>query len=173
MEKRDQVVLAALVIGLLVGAAATYALAGASLGRTTTTTVASPPTISTVTTTSTTVSTTSIVSVSTVTAAKSAAFALSVGVDRPDYTTNQLILVNGSVSPTPNFPLNVTLIVTSPLGVIAIASSPVSNTNGSYSYTLRAGAAGWVVGVYGVSAVCVDFGATGTATTQFTYEVPV
>jgi hypothetical protein len=38
MQKRDQAVLAALVIGLLVGAAATYALAGVALGRTTTTT---------------------------------------------------------------------------------------------------------------------------------------
>jgi len=38
VQKRDQAVLAALVIGLLVGAAATYALAGAGLSRTTTTT---------------------------------------------------------------------------------------------------------------------------------------
>jgi len=38
MQKRDQAVLAALVIGLLVGAAATYALAGVALGRTSTTT---------------------------------------------------------------------------------------------------------------------------------------
>jgi hypothetical protein len=37
MQKRDQVALAALVIGLLVGAAATYALAGTGLSRTTTT----------------------------------------------------------------------------------------------------------------------------------------
>jgi len=34
MQKRDQVILAALVIGLLVGAVATYALAGPTLGRT-------------------------------------------------------------------------------------------------------------------------------------------
>jgi hypothetical protein len=38
MHKKDQAVLAGLVIGLLVGAAATYALAGASLSRTATTT---------------------------------------------------------------------------------------------------------------------------------------
>jgi len=38
MQKRDQVFLAALVIGLLIGAAATYALAGVGLSRTTTTT---------------------------------------------------------------------------------------------------------------------------------------
>jgi hypothetical protein len=49
MQERDQAVVAALVIGLLVGAAATYALAGASLGRTTTTTL--PPITSTTTAT--------------------------------------------------------------------------------------------------------------------------
>jgi hypothetical protein len=43
MQKRDQAVLAALVIGLLVGAAATYALAAAGLSRTTTTTTTLAP----------------------------------------------------------------------------------------------------------------------------------
>ena len=57
MQKKDGAVLAALVIGLLVGAAATYAFEAASLTRTTTTTVASPPVISTVTTTVTSVQT--------------------------------------------------------------------------------------------------------------------
>lgn len=38
MQKSDQAVFAALVIGLLIGAAATYALAGASISRRTTTT---------------------------------------------------------------------------------------------------------------------------------------
>jgi hypothetical protein len=42
MQKRDQAVLAALVIGLLVGVGTTYTLAGASLGRTNTTTTTSP-----------------------------------------------------------------------------------------------------------------------------------
>jgi len=37
MQKKDQALLAALVIGLLIGAAATYTLAGAGLSRTTTT----------------------------------------------------------------------------------------------------------------------------------------
>jgi hypothetical protein len=50
MQKRDQAVLAALVIGLLIGAAATYVLAGASLSRTATT----PTTLAPVTITSTT-----------------------------------------------------------------------------------------------------------------------
>jgi hypothetical protein len=127
----------------------------------------------TTTTTSTTVSTTSIVSVSTVTAAKSAAFALSVGVGRQDYTTNQPILVDGSVSPALS-PLNVTLIVTSPASVAATATSRVSSINGSYSYTLVAsGSSAWVTGVYTVTAICVAFGATETATTQFTYTVRV
>jgi hypothetical protein len=47
MQKSDQVVLAALVIGLLIGAAATYALAGAALERTTTTTLTSTTTATT------------------------------------------------------------------------------------------------------------------------------
>jgi hypothetical protein len=109
-----------------------------------------------------------------VTAAKSAAFALSVRVDRQAYTTNQPILVSGSVSPAPNVPSNVTLIVTSPCCVAATATSRVSGIDGSYSYTLVAGgSSAWVVGVYTVTAICVAFGATETATTQFTFAVPV
>jgi hypothetical protein len=128
----------------------------------------------TTTTTSTTVSTTSIVSVSTVTAAKSAAFALSVRVDRQDYTRNQLILVSGSVSPTPNIPSNVTLIVISPVGVAVTATSRVSNSNGSYSYTLVAGSSSaWVSALYTVTAIWVVPGANETAITQFAYTVPV
>ncbi len=127
----------------------------------------------TTTTTSTTVSTTRIVSVSTVTATKSATFALSVSVDRQAYTTNYPILVSGSVSPTPNIPSNVTLIVISPAGVAATAISRVSNSNGSYSYSLVAGgSSAWVSGVYVVTAIWVVPGANETATTQFTYTVP-
>lgn len=144
-----------------------------STATSTSTLLSTTTTTETTTTISTTISTTSVVSVSTVTAAKSVASALSVRVNRPDYTTNQTILVNGSVFPAPNFPLNVTLIVTSPEGVIAIASSPVSNANGSYSYTLLARGPGWVVGVYAVTAICVDYGVTETANTQFTFAVPV
>jgi len=107
------------------------------------------------------------------TASKSAAFALSVRVDRQDYTTGQPILVNGSVSPASS-PLNVTLIVTSPASVAATATSRVSSIGGSYSHTLVAGGSpAWVSGVYTVTAVCVAFGATETATTQFAYTVQV
>jgi hypothetical protein len=49
MQKRDQAVLAALVIGLFIGAAATYALAG-SLSRTTTTTTTLTSTTTEITT---------------------------------------------------------------------------------------------------------------------------
>jgi hypothetical protein len=178
MQKRDQAVLAALVIGLLVGAAATYALAGPTLGRTTTTTVASPPATSTVTTTSTTVSTTSVVSVSTLTASSTAAFALSVRVDRGDYTANQPILVNGSVLPGPNasgtLSQDVTLVVIGPFGVVANTTSPVSRSNYSYSYALVAGASsGWVPGQYTIIVLCTAYGATETAMTQFSYQLPV
>jgi hypothetical protein len=47
MQNRDQVAIAALVIGLLIGAAATYALAAASPGRTITTTTTLPAVTST------------------------------------------------------------------------------------------------------------------------------
>jgi hypothetical protein len=177
MQKRDQAVLAALVIGLLIGAVAAYALAATTFGRTSTTTVASPPATSTLTTTSTTVSTTSVVSVSTLTASSMAAFALSVRVDRGDYTANQPILVNGSVFPGPNaygsLSPDVTLVVIGPLGVVANTTSPVSRLNYSYSYTLVAGASsGWVPGQYTVVVLCTAYGATETATTQFVFAVP-
>ncbi len=127
----------------------------------------------TTTTTSTTVSTTTVVSVSTLTATNSAAFALSVRVDRPCYTTSQPILVNGSVSRAPTTPTNLTLIVTGPAGTAAAATSRVSSINGSYSYTFVAGGSvAWVTGVYTVTAVCVAFGVAETATTQFVYTVP-
>jgi hypothetical protein len=143
-----------------------------SLSTVTRTSFSTTTSTETTTTTSTTVYTTSIVSVSTVTAAKSAAFALSVRVDRQDCTTNQPILVNGSVSPAPNAPSNVTLVVTSGFGVAATATSRVSGINGSYSYTLVAGgSSAWVSGVYTVTAICVAFGATETATTQFNYSI--
>jgi len=147
---------------------------GPSLSTITRTSFSTTTNTETTTTTSTTVSTTSFVSVSTVTAAKSAAFALSVRVNRVAYTTNEPILVNGSVSPAPYFPLNVTvtLIVISGFGVVATGTSQVSTVNGSYSYTLVAGgSSAWVSGVYTVTAICV-FGATETATTQFDYAVP-
>ena len=147
---------------------------GPSLSTITRTSFSTTTSTETTTTTSTTVSTTSIVSVSTVTATKSAAFALSVRVDRQSYTTNYPILVNGSVSPAPNAPSSVTLIVTGPAGVAATATSRVSSINGSYSYTLVAGGSSvWVVGTYTVTAICVQGGATETATTQFTYAIPV
>jgi hypothetical protein len=146
---------------------------GPSLSTITRTSFSTATSTETTTTTSTTVSTTSIVSVSTVTAAKSTAFALSVRVDSVDYTTKQPILVNGNVYPAPDAPSNVTLVVTSPAGVAATATSRVSTVNGSYSYTLVAGGSlAWVTGVYTVTAICVAFGATETASTQFTYVVP-
>lgn len=134
---------------------------------TSTSTATSVSTIIGTATTSTTVITTSIVLVS------KAAFALSVRLDRATYTANQPITVNGSVSPVPNAHSNVTLIVTSPAGVAATATSWVSSINGSYSYTLVAGgSSAWVSGVYTVTAICVAFGATETASTQFAYTLP-
>ena len=57
--------------------------------------------------------------------------------------------------------------------VAATATSRVSGIDGSYSYTLVVGgSSAWVVGVYTVTALCVAFGATETATTQFAYVVP-
>jgi hypothetical protein len=50
MQKRDQVVFAALVTGLLIGAASTYALAGAGLSRTTTSTLIQTVTVNQTTT---------------------------------------------------------------------------------------------------------------------------
>ena len=142
---------------------------GPSLSTITRTSFSTTTSTETTTTTSTTVSTTSIVSVSTVTAATSGAFALSVRVDRQSYTANEPILVNGSVYPPPSDPFNVTLVVTGPAGVTATASSRVNSINGSYSYTLVAGGSTvWVTGVYTVTAICVQFSAVETATTQFT-----
>lgn len=142
---------------------------GLSLSTTTRTSFSTMTSTETTTITSTTVITITPVSVSRV------AFALSVRVDRQGYTTNYPILLNGSVSPAPNAfsNVNVTLIVISPAGVAATASSHVSGVNGNYSYTLVAGGSGfWVSGVYSVTAICVWSGATETATTQFTYTVP-
>ncbi len=128
----------------------------------------------TITSTTTTVSTTKVVSVSTVTATSSAAFVLSVHVERPTYTTNQTILVNGSVSPVPQPPSYVFISVISPTGNVTTATSRVGMTNGSYTYALMAGGSPfWVTGVYTVVAVSVAFGATETATTQFVFVVPV
>jgi len=144
------------------------------VGTTTITTTASETAISieTTTTTATTTSTTSLVSVSTVTATITAAFALSVRVDSPDYTTNQPILLSGSVFPVPNAS-DVFLIVTGPAGAVAIVTSRTSSINGSYSYTLvTGGSPAWVTGHYTVTAVCAAFSATETATAQFTYVVP-
>lgn len=104
----------------------------------------------------------------------STAFELSIGVDRSAYTGNEPMLVNGSVSPPPNSPTNATLIVTSPVGVVATATSQVSTANGSYSYRfVTGGTSGWVSGTYSVTVVCVAFGETETATTTFTFTAPV
>jgi hypothetical protein len=63
MQKRDRVILAALVAGLLIGAAAAYALAAASPGRTITTTTTLPAVTITSTTTVTASATSTIQSV--------------------------------------------------------------------------------------------------------------
>ena len=142
---------------------------GPSLSTITRTSFSTTTSTETTTTTSTTVITNTAVLVSRV------AFALSVRVDRQVYTTNYPILVNGSVSPAPNAPSNVSvsLIVISPAGVAATATSRVSSIDGSYSYTLVAGgSSAWVVGTYSVTAICMWSGATETATTQFNYVVP-
>lgn len=147
---------------------------GPSISTTTRTSFSISTSTATTTTTTTIASTTSLVSVSTVTATNTAGFALSVRVDRQDYTTNQSILVNGTVSPPPISPSSVTLIVTGPNGVAATANSEVSMTNGSYSYTFLAGGSpAWVVGAYTVTAICTESGATEAATAQFSFAVPV
>jgi len=106
-------------------------------------------------------------------AGSTAAFQLSVGVDRAAYTGNESMLVSGSVSPPPSAPLNATIIITGPVGVVATATSQVSSTNGSYSYRfVTGGTSGWVSGSYTVTAVCVAFGETETATATFTFAIP-
>lgn len=110
---------------------------------------------------------------STSSGANSTAFQLSVGVDRPEYTGNESILVSGRVSPPPNSPSNATLIITSPGGAVATATSQVSTVNGSYSYRfVTGGTSGWVSGTYTVTVVCVAFGETETATANFTFAAP-
>ncbi|HVC27813.1 MAG TPA: hypothetical protein VND40_06590 [Nitrososphaerales archaeon] len=132
----------------------------------------------TTTTTTTMVSTSSVVSVSTVTgtATSSGAFALSVRTDMFDYQANEPIIVSGSISPGPNANggySDVNLIVVGPEGIVANATSQVSTTNFSYSYTLVAGNySAWPGGGYTVVAVCTAFGTTETATTQFIIAVP-
>jgi hypothetical protein len=101
------------------------------------------------------------------------AFQLSVAVDRSAYTSNESMVVSGIASPPPNAPANATIIVTSPVGVVATASSQVSTTNGSYSYRfVTGGTPGWVSGTYTVTVVCVAYGETVTATATFAYAVP-
>lgn len=132
------------------------------------------PLISTVTSTETTtstlttVSTTSVLSVSTETVFTTA-FALSVSVNSSSYAAGYPILVRGSVGPVPNAPTNVTLVISAIGIVFATATTPLSITNGTYSYTLVAGE--WEVGVYTLTAICVAFGVPETATTQFTMGV--
>jgi len=151
---------------------------GPSLSTITSTALSTITRTETATTTSTTVSTTSVVSVSTVNASSTAPFALSVRVDRGEYTANQPILVNGSVLPGPDaygtLADFVTLVVIGPDGVIASANSQVSRLNYSYSYTLVAGGSSdWFTGDYTIIAFCTAYGATETATTQFVYALPV
>jgi hypothetical protein len=101
------------------------------------------------------------------------AFQLSVGVNNSAYSGNESMLVSGSVSPPPNAPSNVTVIITSPVGVVATATSQVSTVNGSYSHAfVTGGTPGWVSGTYTVTVVCVAFGETDTATATFTFTVP-
>lgn len=178
MDSKNVVLGAFVVLTLIFASIATIEYSrGPSLSTITRTSFSTMTSTETATTTSTTLSTTSIVSVSTVTASTTAAFALSVRVDRAAYTTNEPVLVSGSVLPGPNAYgsiSNVTLVVIGPIGVIATASRGESTINGSYSYTLvTEGSSVWLAGSYTVAAICVAYGATETATTQFVFEVPV
>ena len=81
------------------------------------------------------------------------------------------MVISGSVSPPPAGLSNVTISITGPQGVVAVATSAVSATNGSYSYHLVTGGSNeWVSGTYTVRGVWTAFGQTETATANFEFE---
>jgi hypothetical protein len=101
------------------------------------------------------------------------AVAMSIETDRPAYTSGESMLISGSVSPPPSAPSNVTITITGPQGVVAVATSAVSTTNGSYSYHLvTGGSSGWVSGTYTVMGVWSVLGQNETATTSFELAFP-
>jgi len=102
-------------------------------------------------------------------------YGLSIQVDRTSYTANAQIVVNGSVSPPPSAITNVAITVKNPVGaVVAVASSPVSTSTGSYSSGLATGSlsCGWITGTYMVIGVWNSLGQTANATTNFTFAQP-
>jgi hypothetical protein len=113
------------------------------------------------------------VSTTTTTTTVNASAVMSIRTDRPAYTSGESMVVSGSVSPPPGAPSNVTITITGPQGVVVVATSAVSTTNGSYSYRLvTGGAGGWVTGTYSIRGVWTASGRTETATTSFEFALP-
>lgn len=110
---------------------------------------------------------------STLSSTPSSGYSLSIAADRPEYTINDSVTVRGSLSPPPQAASNVTIAVDGPLGVVAMATTPVSVADGTFECTFVAGGAGgWVTGVYGVTARWSLSAENATATTAFGYSVP-
>jgi hypothetical protein len=96
---------------------------------------------------------------------------MSIETDRSAYATGAVMIISGGVSPPPSGPSNVTVSITGPQGVVAVATNPVSITNGSYSYHLvTGGSSEWVSGTYTVRGVWTAFGESETAMTNFEFE---
>jgi hypothetical protein len=113
-----------------------------------------------------------VVSTTATTVSTSSGYQMSIETDRSAYAIGGVIIIGGSVTPPPPGASNATITVTSPQGVVAIATSAVSTTNGSYSYHLATGGNdnNWVSGTYTARGDWTAFGQTETAMTHFEFE---
>jgi len=113
-----------------------------------------------------TTTTTATVTISTV-------YRMSIETDKSAYTSNESMLISGSVSPAPAAPSNVTITIMGPQGVVAVATTAASTADGSYSYHLVTGGNGiWAAGTYLVMGIWTGLGQNETATTSFEFVVP-
>lgn len=113
-----------------------------------------------------------VVSTTTTTVSTSSGYQMSIETDSSAYAIGDEMYIGGGVSPPPAGASNVTITITGPQGAVAVATSAVSATNGSYSYHLVTGGSGndWVSGTYTVRGDWTAFGQTETAMTHFEFE---
>jgi len=107
--------------------------------------------------------------------AESVVYTITVQTDSPAYGANQTIVINGTVSPTPSTPSNVTITIKGPGSVVVLnGSAAVGTLSGSYSYTLTADSdCKWLAGSYQVAAVWQGSGQAAKASTTFQWSPPL